>query len=365
MSHYDDACKVIPGGSLTRSKAPGRFYPIGAGPHYAVRGRGAHLYTDTGDELLDMLCALGAISLGYGATPYGARRAVDDGGVYSLPSVLEARAAEMMLQHVAPWAERVKFTKTGSESTHAAYRIAKHATGRPLTMVGDWCYDDQTEVLTAGGWRLFQDVKIGDSVATLNISTGALEYQSTVAVTAQPFVGEMIEFKGSSLDLLVSPNHNILRAFTDSSRHVTWRLITAEKCVSRKSRTTCCGQRKSITVSLRIVLKCQVVGIRPRGAERDTPRRVSWRLIPRSLWSSSDTSSLRATYCIAARRSVLTRFTSARTAAQSTTAWLASSIRLGSRLGRHHARLSSHRRSCGRGSYVAVAARTTSGFRDT
>ena len=141
MSHYDLARRVIPHGSLTRSKAPGRFYPIGAGPHYVARGgSGAHLYTDTGDTLIDMLCALGAISLGYGRTPHGARRAVDDGGVYSLPSVLEASAAEAMLRHVAPWADRVKFTKTGSEATHAAYRIAKRATGRPLVIVFEGSY---------------------------------------------------------------------------------------------------------------------------------------------------------------------------------------------------------------------------------
>lgn len=140
MSHYDDALRVIPNASLTRSKAPGRFYPINSGPHYAVRGIGCHLYTDTGDELIDMLCGLGAISLGYGRTPYGARRAVDDGMTYSLPSVLEAKAAQVMLREVCPWAERVKFTKTGSESTHAAYRIAKHATGRPLVVVFEGAY---------------------------------------------------------------------------------------------------------------------------------------------------------------------------------------------------------------------------------
>lgn len=134
MTDYERACKVVPSGSLTRSKAPGRFYPLGAGPHYCARGHGAYLVAADGSEYLDMLCALGAISLGYGVTGMGAMRAIRDGGIYSLPSTLEAEAAEVMLAHVAPWAARVKFTKTGSESTHAAYRIAKHATGRPLVV---------------------------------------------------------------------------------------------------------------------------------------------------------------------------------------------------------------------------------------
>jgi glutamate-1-semialdehyde 2,1-aminomutase len=150
MTHYDRASRVIPGASLTRSKAPGRFYPVGTGPHYAVRGHGPYLVCEDGAELIDMLCALGAISLGYGMTPHAAKRAIEDGALYSLPSLLEAEAAELLLRLVAPWAEQVRFVKTGSEATHAAYRIAKHATGRAVVLMADsgyhgwheWCQRD-------------------------------------------------------------------------------------------------------------------------------------------------------------------------------------------------------------------------------
>ena len=126
---------VIPGRSSTRSKAPGRFYDVGAGPLYAASGDGAILTCVDGHDYIDMLCALGAISLGYRSIP---SRVV--GGVYSLPLAVEAEAAEMVLQHVAPRASQVRFTKTGSEACHAAYRIAKAATGRDIVLVGDWAY---------------------------------------------------------------------------------------------------------------------------------------------------------------------------------------------------------------------------------
>jgi len=45
-----------------------------------------------------------------------------------------------MLTYVAPWAQQVRFVKTGSEATHAAYRIAKRATGREVVLMGDWAY---------------------------------------------------------------------------------------------------------------------------------------------------------------------------------------------------------------------------------
>ena len=39
----------------------------------------------------------------------------------------------------------------------------------------DNCYDEQTEVLTYDGWKLFKDVVYEDRMATIN-SMGYLEY---------------------------------------------------------------------------------------------------------------------------------------------------------------------------------------------
>ena len=127
---------LIPGGACTRSKAPGRLFDVGSGPLYAASGHGAVLRDVDGHEYIDMICGLGAISLGYEALP----NAPLAGRIYSLPHHVEITAAEDVLRVVAPWASQVRFTKTGSESTHAAYRIAKVATGRSHVMVGDWAY---------------------------------------------------------------------------------------------------------------------------------------------------------------------------------------------------------------------------------
>lgn len=98
---------------------------------FCTHGEGAILYTDRG-PIIDMLCGLGAISLGYAAQM--------SPGVFSLPHTCEVEAAELVLQYVAPWASSVRFTKTGSEACHAAYRIAKAATGRKEVWIGNWGY---------------------------------------------------------------------------------------------------------------------------------------------------------------------------------------------------------------------------------
>jgi glutamate-1-semialdehyde aminotransferase len=129
MSLYDRAA-IIPGRSMTRSKAPDRLRRA-----WASDATGAQICDADGCWYLDMVCGLGAISLGYERW-----RERFSSGVYSLPHEDEVYAAEAVLTHVAPWASSVRFVKTGSEATHAAYRIAKRATGRGTVMMGDWAY---------------------------------------------------------------------------------------------------------------------------------------------------------------------------------------------------------------------------------
>jgi len=132
VSSLETRAQVIPGQSLTRSKAVFR--------RWAVRATGARIWDSEGVEYLDFLCGLGAIGLGYRPAPRSP-------GVCSLPWDAEVTAAEAVLAHVAPCENWVRFTKTGSEATLAAYRIAKAATGRTevVRVVGsyhgwhEWC----------------------------------------------------------------------------------------------------------------------------------------------------------------------------------------------------------------------------------
>ena len=125
MSSWYDRAAIIPGGSNTRSKAPGRLWPVGSGPHFALAAAGASIQADDGQFYLDMLCGLGAISIGYGAV-----RVERPDTVCSLPYVEEIIAAEAVLEHVAPWASQVRFVRTGSEATHGALMVARRSTAR-------------------------------------------------------------------------------------------------------------------------------------------------------------------------------------------------------------------------------------------
>lgn len=128
---------VIPGRSSTRSKAPGKFFDVGDGPMYAAYGTGAQLVDVDGRPYIDMLCALGAISLGYGRERTNYPR---PSGVYSLPHASEVLAAEKVLACVAPWASQVRFVRTGSEALSAAVLMARQETGRRPVLVAKGSY---------------------------------------------------------------------------------------------------------------------------------------------------------------------------------------------------------------------------------
>lgn len=107
--------EVIPGRSMTRSKKVFQCF--------AESADGAVITDTDGKTYIDMLCALGAISVGY-------KNGLSMTGVFSLPHRVEVQAAEDVLRYVAPWGSWVRFTKTGSEAMQGCYRIARAFTGR-------------------------------------------------------------------------------------------------------------------------------------------------------------------------------------------------------------------------------------------
>lgn len=75
------------------------------------------------------------------------------------------------------------------------------------------CYDSQTEVLTDSGWKLFGDVNGSEMLATVNLTTDTLEYQSPSRIINKPYSGKMVKIGGGSrqrVDMLVTPSHRMV-----------------------------------------------------------------------------------------------------------------------------------------------------------
>jgi hypothetical protein len=70
------------------------------------------------------------------------------------------------------------------------------------------CYDEQTEVLTKEGFKLFSSLLQTDEVATLN-QQGYLEYVKPTKIHKYPYNGNMVSITGKC-NFLVTPNHRML-----------------------------------------------------------------------------------------------------------------------------------------------------------
>ena len=153
--HLARARRTIPLGAQTFSKSPTHL-PYGAAPFYLARGRGARVWDLDGNEYVDFVNALCAVSLGYCDPDVDAavREQLAAGVSFSLSHPLEAELAEQLCE-IIPCAEAVRFAKNGSDATSGAIRLARAATGR--------------ERVAVCGYHGWQDWYIGSTARHLGV----------------------------------------------------------------------------------------------------------------------------------------------------------------------------------------------------
>ena len=133
---YTRAKQLIPGGVQLLSKRPEMFTPD-QWPNYAVRAKGCEVWDLDGNHYYDMISnGIGACLLGY-ADPDVTKAVVDrvqNGSMTSLNCPEEVLLAEKLIE-LHPWAENVRFARTGGETCAVAVRIARATTGRDMVAI--------------------------------------------------------------------------------------------------------------------------------------------------------------------------------------------------------------------------------------
>lgn len=149
------ALRTIPLGTQTFSKSKTQF-PLGVSPYYIDKAEGSRVWDADGNEYVDFINSLAAVTLGYNDPDVTAavRAQLEVGVVFSLPHRLEIQVAEKMAEMV-PCAEMVRFGKNGSDATAGAIRVARAFTRR-----------DHVAVCGYHGW---QDWYIGATARNLGV----------------------------------------------------------------------------------------------------------------------------------------------------------------------------------------------------
>lgn len=129
------ALRTIPLGSQTFSKSKTQF-PQGVSPYFIQRGKGSHVWDVDGNEYIDFINSLAAITLGYNDPDVTAavEAQLKDGVIFSLSHPIEMQVAEKLVEMV-PCAEMVRFGKNGSDATAGAIRLARAWTSRERVAV--------------------------------------------------------------------------------------------------------------------------------------------------------------------------------------------------------------------------------------
>jgi DNA replicative helicase MCM subunit Mcm2 (Cdc46/Mcm family) len=79
------------------------------------------------------------------------------------------------------------------------------------------CYDKETEVLTDDGWKLFIDVKPDDLIASLTCN--GREFVKPTTYIQSCYDGPMHYISSGSLDIVVTPNHNMYISIQEDDGH--------------------------------------------------------------------------------------------------------------------------------------------------
>jgi glutamate-1-semialdehyde 2,1-aminomutase len=130
------AKKVIPGGNMLLSKRAEMFLPD-YWPAYFSKAKGCNVWDLEGKKLIDMsIMGIGTNILGYGhpQVDEAVMNVVSTGNMSTLNCPEEVYLAEKLVE-IHPWAEMVRFARSGGEANSIAIRIARAATGKSKVAV--------------------------------------------------------------------------------------------------------------------------------------------------------------------------------------------------------------------------------------
>lgn len=125
------AKRVIPGGNMLLSKRAEMFLPE-LWPAYFSKAKGCSVWDLDGNKYIDMsIMGIGTNTLGYGHSEVDEAvvNTVRTGNMSTFNCPEEVYLAEKLVE-LHPWADMVRFARTGGEANAIAIRIARAASGR-------------------------------------------------------------------------------------------------------------------------------------------------------------------------------------------------------------------------------------------
>ena len=140
---FIEAQKVIPGGVNSPVRA---FKAVGGDPIFVKEAKGAYLFDEDGNRLIDYINSWGPMILGHAYQPVvdAVIERTKMGTSFGTPTELETQIAAKAVAMV-PNIDKIRFVNSGTEACMSAVRLARGFTGRDKIIKFAGCYHGHSD----------------------------------------------------------------------------------------------------------------------------------------------------------------------------------------------------------------------------
>ncbi|RRJ90442.1 glutamate-1-semialdehyde 2,1-aminomutase [Flavobacterium macacae] len=140
---FAEAEKVIPGGVNSPVRA---FKAVGGTPIFVKSAKGAYLFDEDGNKLIDYINSWGPMILGHAFEPVvdAVIERAKLGTSFGMPTALETEIAALAVSMV-PNIDKIRFVNSGTEACMSAIRLARGFTKRDKIIKFAGCYHGHSD----------------------------------------------------------------------------------------------------------------------------------------------------------------------------------------------------------------------------
>ncbi len=140
---FVEAKKVIPGGVNSPVRA---FKAVGGTPIFVKEAKGAYLYDEDGNRLIDYINSWGPMILGHAYEPVvnAVIEKAKKGTSFGMPTELETKIAKLAVSMV-PNIDKIRFVNSGTEACMSAIRLARGFAKRDKIIKFSGCYHGHSD----------------------------------------------------------------------------------------------------------------------------------------------------------------------------------------------------------------------------
>ncbi|QBA64940.1 glutamate-1-semialdehyde 2,1-aminomutase [Muriicola soli] len=135
---FKEAQRYIPGGVNSPVRA---FKAVGGTPVFVKEAKGAYLYDEDGNRLIDYISSWGPLILGHAYEPVleAVIKKAKKGTSFGMPTEIETDLAKLALSMVLNM-DKIRFVNSGTEACMSAIRLARGFTGKDKIIKFAGCY---------------------------------------------------------------------------------------------------------------------------------------------------------------------------------------------------------------------------------